>query len=192
MTTFGESAGGSSQCDLIASPTAAGLFEQAISVSGEYNTLLGYPTSLEPQDCKSSPPTKAQANAAGKNFAAAAGCGTGTGAVVAACLRALSAANVESIAGGGAGHPGGYPNGGQGTVGPTINGTTLTMSLRQALATGHVNHVRVIAGTDRDEDLVCLRKRGRVPRDDSHRVHTIGRHPVRLVRVPGAGQVPGD
>ena len=77
VTTFGESAGGSSQCDLIASPTAEGLFEQAISVSGEYNTLLGYPTSLEPQDCKSSPPTKAQANAAGKNFAAAAGCGTG-------------------------------------------------------------------------------------------------------------------
>lgn len=29
------------------------------------------------------------------------------------------------------------------------------MSLRQALATGHVNHVRVIAGTDRDEDLVA-------------------------------------
>jgi len=155
VTTFGESAGGSSQCDLIASPTAAGLFEQAISVSGEYNTLFGYPTSLEPQDCKSMLPTKAQANAAGKNFAAAAGCGTGSASVVAACLRALPAATVESIAGGGAGHPGGYPNGGQGTVGPTINGTTLTMSLRQALKTGHVNHVRVIAGTDRDEDLVA-------------------------------------
>ena len=28
------------------------------------------------------------------------------------------------------------------------------MNLRQALRTGHVNHVRVIAGTDRDEDLV--------------------------------------
>ena len=163
VTTFGESAGGSSQCDLIASPTAAGLFEQAISVSGEYNTLLGYPTSLEPQDCKSSPPTKAQANAAGKNFAAAAGCGTGTGAVVAACLRALSPAKVESIAGGGASLPGGYPNGGQGTVGPTINGTTLTMSLRQALATGHVNHVRVIAGTDRDEDLVSYANEAAFP-----------------------------
>jgi para-nitrobenzyl esterase len=154
VTTFGESAGGSSQCDLIASPTAAGLFEQAISVSGEYNTLLGYPTSLEPQDCKSSPPTKAQANTAGRKFAAAAGCGTGSGATVAACLRALPLSTVESVAGGGGGHPGGYENGGQGTVGPTINGTTLTMSLRQALRTGHVNHVRVIAGVDRDEDLV--------------------------------------
>ena len=155
VTTFGESAGGSSQCDLIASPTAKGLFDQAISVSGEYNTLLGYPTSLEPQDCKSAPPTKAQANAAGKNFAAAAGCGTGSASVVEACLLALPAATVESIAGGGAGHPGGYLNGGEGTVGPTINGTTLTMSLREALASGHVNHVRVIAGTDRDEDLVA-------------------------------------
>ena len=163
VTTFGESAGGSSQCDLIASPTAAGLFEQAISVSGEYNTLLGYPTSLEPQDCKSSPPTKGQANAAGKNFAAAAGCGTGSAAVVAACLRAVPAATVESIAGGGAGHPGGYPNGGQGTVGPTINGTTLTMSLRKALRTGHVNHVRVIAGTDRDEDLVAYANEAAFP-----------------------------
>ena len=163
VTTFGESAGGSSQCDLIASPTAAGLFEQAISVSGEYNTLLGYPTSLEPQDCKSSPPTKGQANAAGKNFAATAGCGTGNGTAVAACLRALPAATVESIAGGGAGHPGGYPNGGQGTVGPTINGTTLTMSLRQALKTGHVNHVRVIAGTDRDEDLVAYANEAAFP-----------------------------
>ena len=154
VTTFGESAGGSSQCDLIASPTAKGLFDQAISVSGEYNTLLGYPTSLEPQDCKSALPTKSQSNAAGKNYAAAAGCGTGNGAAVAACLRTLPAATVESVAGGGTGQPGGYQNGGQGTVGPTINGTTLKMSLRQALATGHVNKVRVIAGTDRDENLV--------------------------------------
>src|SRR6202034_3904179 len=37
---------------------------------------------------------------------------------------------------------------------PTINGVTLTMSLRQALRTGQVNRVSVIAGTDRDEDLV--------------------------------------
>ncbi|HTX13273.1 MAG TPA: carboxylesterase family protein [Solirubrobacteraceae bacterium] len=162
VTTFGESAGGSSQCDLIASPTAAGLFDQAISVSGEYNTLLGYPTSLEPQDCKSFPPTKREANAAGEHFAAAAGCGAGSATAVAACLRALPASTVESLAGGTA-HPGGYQNGGRGTVGPTINGTTLTMSLRQALATGHVNRVRVIAGTDRDEDLVAYANRARFP-----------------------------
>jgi para-nitrobenzyl esterase len=39
-------------------------------------------------------------------------------------------------------------------VAPTINGSTLTMTLRQALKTNHANHVDVIAGTDRDEDLV--------------------------------------
>lgn len=157
VTIFGESAGGSSVCDQIASPTAAGLFEQGISTSGEYNTVLGTqeetprtPEDLESQDCKSALPTKGEANAAGKNFAAAVGC-TGTPAAVAACLQTLPDNVIEQAAF----DPGdGYQYGGQGTVAPTINGSTLTMTLRQALKTGHVNHVRVIAGTDRDEDLV--------------------------------------
>ena len=156
VTIYGESAGGSSVCDQIASPTAKGLFERGISVSGEYNTLLGSPTSLESQDCKSQVPTKAQAFAAGKNFAAAVGCGKGTADVV-SCLQNVPATTVQTVAGGGVVggfFPVGYQDGGQGTVGPTINGTTLTMTLRQALASGHVNHVDVIAGTDRDEDLV--------------------------------------
>lgn len=148
VTIYGESAGGSSVCDAIASPTAKGLFERGISVSGEYNTLLGSPTSLESQDCKSQIPTKAQAFAAGKNFAAAVGCGKGT-ADVASCLRNISVSTAETAAGGV-----GYQDGGQGTVGPTINGTTLTMTLRQALAAGKANKVQVIEGTDRDEDLV--------------------------------------
>ena len=156
VTIYGESAGGSSVCDEITSPTAKGLFERGISVSGEYNTLLGAPNSLEQQDCKSQVPTQAQANAAGKNFAAAVGCGKGT-ADVASCLRNISAATAQTAAGGGVVggfFPVGYQDGGQGTVGPTINGTTLTMTLRQALASGHVNHVDVIEGTDRDENLV--------------------------------------
>ena len=146
VTIFGESAGGSSVCDQIASPTAAGLFEHGISTSGEYNTLLGSPTSLESQDCKSALPTQAQAEAAGANYATAVGC-AGV-ADVAACLRALPTATAEQAAGFG------YQDGGQGTVAPTINGTTLTMTLRQELKTGHVNRVSVIAGTDRDENLV--------------------------------------
>lgn len=156
VTIYGESAGGSSVCDEIASPTAKGLFERGISVSGEYNTLLGAPNSLEQQDCKSQIPTKAQAFAAGRNFAAAVGCGAGT-ADVASCLQNVSATTAQTVAGGGVVggfFPVGYQDGGQGTVGPTINGTTLTMTLRQALASGHVNKVDVIAGTDRDEDLV--------------------------------------
>src|SRR5215469_5765140 len=141
VTIFGESAGGSSVCDQIASPAAAGLFQRAISTSGEYNSLLGSPTSLETQDCKSSLPTQAQANAAGAGFAASVGCGPGT-ADVAACLRSVSTAQAETVAGVG------YQAGGQGTVAPTINDSTLPMSLRQALRTGHVNRVPVIAGTD--------------------------------------------
>ncbi len=47
VTIFGESAGGSSVCDQIASPTAKGLFKNAISTSGEYNTLLGRVSRLD-------------------------------------------------------------------------------------------------------------------------------------------------
>jgi para-nitrobenzyl esterase len=80
-------------------------------------------------------------------IAAAVGCGEGT-ADVASCLRGVSTTTAQTTAGQG------YQNGGHGTVAPTINGTTLTMTLRQALARGQANHVDVIAGTDRDEDLV--------------------------------------
>ena len=158
MTIFGESAGGSSVCDQIASPTAKGLFEHAISTSGEYNTLLGTvePTrpngseDLEAQDCKSALPSQAQADAIGASFAAAVGCGAGT-ADVAACLQQVPVDVILKTMD----TPGdGYQFGGQGTIAPTINGTTLTMSLRQALRTGQVNRVSVIAGTDRDEDLI--------------------------------------
>jgi para-nitrobenzyl esterase len=158
VTIFGESAGGSSVCDQIASPTARGLFEKAISTSGEYNTVLGTQEQLRPngsedlesQDCKSALPTQKQADAAGAAFAAAVGCGAGT-ANVAACLQAVPTTEVTQTAD----TPGdGFQYGGQGTIAPTINGSTLTMTLRQALRTGHVNRVRVIAGTDRDENLV--------------------------------------
>src|SRR5207248_680473 len=71
VTIFGESAGGSSVCDQIASPTAKRLFEHGISTSGEYNTLLGAPTPLETQDCKSRLPSKGEAFAAGGGFATA-------------------------------------------------------------------------------------------------------------------------
>jgi para-nitrobenzyl esterase len=157
VTIFGESAGGSSVCDQIASPTAAGLFQKAISTSGEYNTLFGVPEQaprtpedLEVQDCKSNLPTADEANRIGDQFAAAVGCGPGT-PDVAACLRKLPVDVVEHAAY----TPGdGYQYGGQGTIAPTLNGTTLPMTLRQALRTGHVNRVRVIAGVARDENLV--------------------------------------
>ena len=82
VTIFGESGGASSMCDQIASPTAKGLFQQAINGSGEYNTLFGGPGvrpgggyDLEHQDCKSALPSQSQANRIGAAFAASVGCG---------------------------------------------------------------------------------------------------------------------
>jgi len=139
VTIFGESGGASSVCDQIASPTARGLFQGAIDGSGEYNTLFGGPGvrpggqyDLEPQDCKSSLPTESQADSIGATFASSVGCGAAPGNV-AACLRALPTDTVLEASD----TPGdGYQYGGQGTIAPTINGTTLTMTLRQGLKSG--------------------------------------------------------
>jgi para-nitrobenzyl esterase len=146
VTLFGESAGASSLCDDIASPTAAGLFERGISTSGEYNSLTGAPTGAEAQDCKSTLPSQSQAEAAGAGFAAAVGCASATD--LAACMRAVPAQTAAKASGLG------YQDGGTGTVAPTINATILPRSLRQALEVGRVNRVTLISGTDRDENLV--------------------------------------
>ncbi len=151
VTIFGESAGGSSVCDHIASPTSAGLFHKGISTSGQYNTIFEEPellgptgTTLEVQDCKSQLPSLAQAEAFGQAFAFALGC---TGPNVAACMRAVPTDTVFNVAGLG------YQYGGFGTIAPTINGTTLVASLPELLRSGRVNRVPVIAGVDRDENL---------------------------------------
>jgi para-nitrobenzyl esterase len=184
VTIFGESAGGSSMCDQIASPTARGLFEKAISTSGEYDGLFGVPgpgETLEVQDCKSALPTQAQANSLGASFAAGLGC-TGSAAEVADCLRNASATDVAETAG-----FGGYQYGGLGTIAPTINGTTLKMTLRQALQTGQVNRVRVIAGTDRDEDLVSNETGVALPTTPSGYVSLVeaqyGKYAPRILRL---------
>lgn len=150
VTIFGESAGGSSVCDQIASPTAKGLFEKAISTSGEYGSILGIPAPLVPiedQDCKAALPSQAQADSIGTGFAKALGCASASH--VATCLQRAPVTDIAQVAGFG------YQYSGQGTIAPTINGSTLTMSLRQALKTGRVNRVPVIAGTDRDENLIA-------------------------------------
>jgi para-nitrobenzyl esterase len=141
VTVFGESAGGASTCDQVASPTARGLFQRAISVSGFYNYQDDIVWSKA--DCKSTYYTEAQAQKVGAQFAAKVGCGNV--ANVAACLRGVPAATLVE-------------DGGQyteptagGTIGPIVNGTTLTMSPAKAFATGHVNHVELISDVGRDE-----------------------------------------
>jgi para-nitrobenzyl esterase len=141
VTVFGESAGGASTCDQVASPTAKGLFQKAISVSGFYNYQDNIVWSKA--DCKSTYFTEAQAQAVGAQFAKKVGCGTV--ANVAACLRTVPTATLVE-------------DGGQfieptagGTIGPIVNGTTLTMSPAKAFATGNVNDVTLISDVGRDE-----------------------------------------
>ncbi|MBV8988927.1 MAG: carboxylesterase family protein [Solirubrobacterales bacterium] len=141
VTIFGESAGGASVCDQVASPTAKGLFQQGISVSGFYNFNVN--TIWWPADCKSKLKTEAQAQQMGAAFAAKVGCGKA--ADVAACLRAVPVNTllekggqiVEPFAGG--------------AIGPIVNGTTLPMSAAKAFELGRVNKVKLMIGVGRDE-----------------------------------------
>jgi para-nitrobenzyl esterase len=141
VTIFGESAGGASVCDQVASPTAKGLFQQGISISGFYNFNVN--TIWWPADCKSKLQTEAQAQNMGAEFAAKVGCGNA--ADVAACLRAVP---VNTL----------LEKGGQfldptagGAIGPIVNGTTLPMSAAEAFKRGRVNKVKLMIGVGRDE-----------------------------------------
>jgi para-nitrobenzyl esterase len=139
VTIAGQSAGGSSVCDQIASPTARGLFRYAISESGEYNSI-GTDPAHQPQDCKTTLPAETQASAAGAQFAADVGCATASD--VAACLRALPVSAVLAA-----------QKAGYGTQAPIIDGTTLTRQAQQSFASGKVNGAAVLIGVGRDEDL---------------------------------------
>ncbi len=154
VTIYGESAGGASVCAQMASPTARGLFDRAISGSGFYN----YPdnTIWSPADCKSTYPTEAQAQRKGARFAQKVGCDHGD---VAACLRKVPTGRL--VAAGGQFR---RPNAG-GTVGPIVNGTTLTASPKDAFASGAVNRVPMIIGVSRDEFNAgaYLNRPGRAP-----------------------------
>jgi para-nitrobenzyl esterase len=141
VTIFGESAGGASTCDQIASPTAKGLFKHAISVSGFYNYQNNIVWSKA--DCKSSYFTESQAQRVGAKFAQKVDCGNAVD--VAACLRKVPTAKLVE-----AGGQFTEPTVG-GTIGPIVNGTTLTMSPAKAFATGHVNKVDLISDVARDE-----------------------------------------
>ena len=186
VTIFGESGGASSVCDQIASPTARGLFQGAIDDSGEYNTLFGGPGvrpggsyDLEPQDCKSS----AAVSAAGQQHR--------RGVRDLRRMRRRAPRMLRHACGRCPPTPCSRPRTrratGTSTAGrarsrPTINGTTLTNSLRQALKTGDVNRVPVMIGTERDEDLVG-------EPTTAGRLRADRRDPVRPVRPAGTGAV---
>jgi para-nitrobenzyl esterase len=119
VTISGESSGGLSVLSQLVSPGARGLFARAIAESGTYD-LTQAPL--------------ATAEAAGKTFAAKAGCASNT----AACLRSLPVSTIvdnEDFSG--------YQ--------PDLDGKVLTQSIGPALASGQFTHVPVINGTNRDE-----------------------------------------
>ena len=127
VTIFGESAGGMSVNDLMASPRAAGLFAKAISESG-----LGL-TAMATAD--------ASANAAG-DFAARHDA-TGDGAL--AKLRTLSAADILADQ---ARRPTAS------ITSPMIDGQVLTEEPSVTFAQGRMAHVPYLAGSNSDESTL--------------------------------------
>jgi para-nitrobenzyl esterase len=124
VTLFGESAGGLSTLSQLVSPGARGLFQRAIVESGTYD--------LTQQSL-------ATAESAGHAFAAKTGCAsTLSGTDTAACLRRLPVSTILADQ-----NPAGYT--------PDIDGTVLTQSIKTALASGQVNRMPVILGTNHDE-----------------------------------------
>jgi para-nitrobenzyl esterase len=144
VTILGQSAGGASVCANVASPTARGLFQRGIPESGFYNAATGPQQVWEAADCKSRIPTQRQAERAGARFARTVGCAPSN----VGCLRAVPADRLVE-AGGKVNDP--TAGGTSATIAPTINGTTLPMSPYKAFRTGHINHVGLMNGVDRDE-----------------------------------------
>ncbi|HUA41337.1 MAG TPA: carboxylesterase family protein [Streptosporangiaceae bacterium] len=119
VTLFGESAGGQSVLLQLISPGARGLFAKAIAESGGYAL---------------NPVSLASAEAAGRAFAAKAGCASQT----ARCLRSLPVATILADQ---------DPSG----ASADIDGLVLTQQLKAALTSGDFSHVPVIDGSNHDE-----------------------------------------
>jgi para-nitrobenzyl esterase len=132
VTVFGESAGGQSVYDQLASPTAAGLFQRAISESGAYFQFQPYFNEIVPLPQGETVGTDKVPP--GTAIAANAGCGDQT----AQCLRALPATTLASM----------EPS----NVYPFVDGTILTQPPDAALASGQFNRVPVISGGNHDEN----------------------------------------
>lgn len=140
VTIFGESAGGFSVLSNLASPTAAGLFQRAISESGAYAHFQDYwdPISLVPLATAETVGTPFVP--AGTTLAANVGCSSQT----AQCLRAIPASTLVEA----------QPRilfPALGVVFPIIDGTVLTQTLDAAFKSGAFNPVPVISGTNHDE-----------------------------------------
>ena len=129
ITVGGQSAGSLDTQANMVSPLAAGLFQRAIFESGVQE-----------------PAPLAFAESHGTSFAVAAGCGSGTTAAVAKCLRSLTAAQIMALQGT-ASNGGPYVT----SNGVIADGQILPSSFAAAYRTGDFNHVPVISGMTHDE-----------------------------------------
>jgi para-nitrobenzyl esterase len=125
VTIFGESAGATSVCDQLASPTAAGLFQRAIAESG----------------CSSLDLPRASAEQRGQQVATSLGCTDAATQV--ACLRAKPVADLLQASTGAATSLTSYA--------PSAGDRLLPQPVATALAAGRFNRVPVILGTNHDE-----------------------------------------
>jgi para-nitrobenzyl esterase len=140
VTIFGESAGGLSVYSNIASPTAAGLFQRAISESGAYVSFAGhvpfadYLVGIVPLAVAESTGALGLGFVpAGNDVATSLGCGNQQ----ADCLRALTATTII-----GANPPG---------VFPFVHGKVFRQPPGVAFNAGNFNRVQVISGSNHDE-----------------------------------------
>jgi para-nitrobenzyl esterase len=136
VTIFGESAGGQSVYSHLASPTAAGLFQRAISESGAYFAFQDYFDNIVPLAQGETSGTGAVPS--GTAIAASAGCAD----QAAKCLRALPASTLAAAE--------------PGTIYPFVDGTILTQTPAAAFASGQFNQVPVISGGNHDEERIYV------------------------------------
>ena len=134
VTVGGQSSGALNAALSMVSPLAKGLLDRVICQSYCPAALLpgGYSTPL------------ATAEARGIAFAVAAGCGSGTDAATAKCMRSLTAAQAEALKG--------NFTAGQGVV----DGQIVPMQPITAFTTGNFNHVPLINGDVEDEENFFL------------------------------------
>jgi para-nitrobenzyl esterase len=128
ITLGGQSAGSVDTESNVISPLAKGLFQRAI-----FESVLLEPTPL------------ATAEANGVAFAVAAGCGSGTDAATAACMRRLSAQKIFDLSGT-ASTEASYE------TQITIDGTILPDRFTAAIENGQFNHMPVMSGWVEDEE----------------------------------------
>jgi para-nitrobenzyl esterase len=132
VTIFGQSAGAHSVYANMASPTAAGLFQQAIAESGAYTQFQDYFNFIVPLATGETAGTPLVPP--GTSVATSVGCPIPQ---TAECLRAVPASALVLEE--------------PGTIYPFVDGTILTQTPSAAFSSGQFNRVPVISGGNHDE-----------------------------------------